>query len=433
MKILVVGSGGREHALLLKCKESPLAEKLFCAPGNGGTAEIARNVDIQATDLAGLADFTDTEGIDLVIIGPEAPLVLGLADRLRKGGCKVVGPSAAAARLEGSKDFAKEFMTRHNIPTASFRSFTGNQIDEALDYCRGVKTPTVLKADGLAGGKGVIICESNEHAVQTMEAMLSGDAFGSAGRRVVVEEFMEGEEASVFAVSDGKDYVLLSTAQDHKRVGEGDIGPNTGGMGAYAPAPIMTSQLLEEVRQKVVEPSINGMAREGHPFNGFLYIGLMITQDGPKVVEYNCRMGDPETQVVMPLIKSDFVSLMSCVAEGGVADYPLELSKDFMACVVLASGGYPSAYETGYLINGLEAASNHGTLVFHAGTKRQNDGSYITTGGRVLAVSGRAGILSEAIKQAYVGIEEINFEKSFFRKDIGQKGLRRIENLDQRV
>ena len=427
MNILVVGSGGREHAIVLKCQESDNVGQVYCAPGNGGTDKVATNVDIGVEQLPELLAFVKSSRIDLCIVGPEAPLVLGLSDLLRENGCKVVGPSAAAARIEGSKDFAKEFMTKYSIPTAKHQTFSGEQLEEALAYCEKQALPIVLKADGLAGGKGVVICEDIESTRATLSSMLSGDSFGKAGRRVVVEEFMEGEEASVFLVCDGKEYVVLSPAQDHKRVGENDTGPNTGGMGAYAPAPVMTSALMKEVDERISKPSIEGMQKEGHPFNGFLYIGLMITSTGPKVVEYNCRLGDPETQVVLPLIESDFLDLMNRVADGRVKGYDLDLSSDYAACVVLASGGYPASYEKGHEIKGLDKEFNSDTLVYQAGTKRNEDGSYSTSGGRVLAVTGRGGELSEAIDKAYAGIERIGFKDSFYRGDIGQKGLKRLE------
>jgi len=427
MKILVIGSGGREHAIVLKCHESDPAHEIFCAPGNGGTSDIATNLSIAADDIERLLQYAIDNQVELVIVGPEAPLVLGIVDAFEKSGLNIVGPSAAAAQLEGSKDFAKAFMLRHSIPTAAYQSFTGEQLDEAITYSDSMKLPVVLKADGLAGGKGGVICETHEQAKETLGDMLKGEVFGSAGRRVVIEEFMEGEEVSVFAVTDGDDFVLLSPAQDHKRVGEGDTGPNTGGMGAYAPAPIFDHELEELVLKEIVVPTIQGMKNDGSPYKGFLYVGLMITSEGPKVVEYNCRMGDPETQVVLPLLKSDFVKLMMAVATGTVSTSEIALSSDYAACVVLASSGYPDNYEKGLEISGLEKNGEDDMLVFHAGTKKDEKGRYLTNGGRVLAATGRGQDLPSAIERAYTCIQNISFTGAFYRRDIGKKGLSRLE------
>jgi len=431
MRILVVGSGGREHALAWKIASSPLTKDLFIAPGNAGTAAVGKNVPISPSKLDEILRFVEETDIDLVVVGPEQPLVDGLVDRLRAAGRLVVGPTASAARLEGSKRFAKDFMSRHGIPTAGYRSFGASELDEALAWIkRHPSGPFVIKADGLAAGKGVVICDTDDEAAVAVRAQLSGDAFGHAGQRVVIEDFMEGEEASVFAVTDGRDYCLLSPAQDHKRIGDGDTGPNTGGMGAYAPAPVVSSDMMDLVCREIIEPTITGMAEENTPYTGFLYVGLMIHRGRPKVVEFNCRMGDPETQVVVPMIASDFVELLLATAKGRLAETDVELRAGSAACIVAASAGYPGAYPKGIPITGLEdAESMDDVVVFHAGTQRMEDGSFQTAGGRVLAVTALADRLGGAIDRAYEGLACINFAGMQFRRDIGMKGLLRERPL----
>ena len=426
MRILVVGGGGREHAIAWSLSRSRRPINLFIAPGNSGTASLGTNLAISVEDLPGILDFVRADEIELVIVGPEIPLVNGLADRLRAINVPVVGPSADAARLEGSKAFAKAFMARHGIPTASHRTFGSGQLDEALAFVSAEGAPIVVKASGLAAGKGAIVCATETEAIEAVTALLESGVLGQAGSEIVIENFLEGEEASLFALTDGTHYVLLSSAQDHKRIGEGDTGPNTGGMGAYAPAPVMTDELTSLVRTTIIEPTLEGMAAEGHPYSGVLYVGLMICADGPKVVEYNCRLGDPETQVVMPLLGSDAVDLFYRVANSELAGYDVSLLEGSAACVVMASSGYPGAYEKGKSITGIDAASaSRDLVVFHAGVTGTDEASYATAGGRVLAVTALGNDLLEAVDRAYEGVRCIFFEGSYYRRDIGRKGLSR--------
>lgn len=430
MRILIVGGGGREHALAWALSRSAAAPELFIAPGNPGTAALGRNVPIDAADVGALRDFAIENAIDLTIVGPEQPLVLGLVDRFEEAGLAVVGPTAAAARLEGSKAFSKAFMERHGIPTAAHRTFTADAYDEALAYLRAGGAPVVLKASGLAAGKGAVVCMTMEEAERTMDELLRQRVFGAACDEVVVESFMEGEEASVFVLTDGRDYVLLAPAQDHKRVGEHDTGPNTGGMGAYAPAPVVTPAVLEEVRRTIIEPTLAGMAAEGAPYRGFLYCGLMMTAEGPKVVEFNCRLGDPEAQVVLPLLETDPVELFAAAAEQRLGSVTLRQRRGAAACVVVASEGYPGAYRKGDVIEGLEAAAAvEGVVVFHAGTKQADDGRVHTAGGRVLGVTGVGGDLADALQRAYEAIGRIHFDGMHYRRDIGRRGLAAREAL----
>ena len=425
MRILIIGSGGREHAITWALHHSPTPTELFIAPGNGGTAPLGRNIELDVSDHEAVVDFVRTMGIKLVIVGPEQPLVDGLADALRLHDIPVVGPSAAAARLEGSKAFSKDFMQRHGIPTAAYRTFGKGQLDAALAFARGEGAPIVVKASGLAAGKGAIVCETMDDAEQALRDLMAGNTLGDAGSTVVVESFMEGEEASLFVLTDGVDHVLLPTAQDHKRIGEGDTGPNTGGMGAYAPAPVMTPELVAAAVEQVVEPTLKGMAAEGHPYQGILYVGLMITADGPKVVEYNCRLGDPETQVVLPMLASDAVDVFMALATGNLGSLDVRLHEGSCACVVMASDGYPGSYEKGKTITGVDAADAlEETVVFHAGTKREGT-AMVTSGGRVLAVSARGANLREALDRAYAGVDAISFEGALYRRDIGHRGLDR--------
>ena len=427
MRILVLGSGGREHAITWALAQSPQRPELFIAPGNPGTAALGTNVPIAANDAANLRKLVRDEGIELVVVGPEQPLVEGVADALRAEGARVVGPSAAAARLEGSKAFAKAFMQRHGIPTAAYRTFSAEQLDEALAYVDRHPEPLVVKASGLAAGKGAIVCATREEARRALRWMMEEGGLDKAGSEVVIEEFMEGEEASVFALTDGRDYVLLAPAQDHKRIGEGDTGPNTGGMGAYAPAPVVIEEVLARVAREIVEPVLAGMADEGHPYQGVLYCGLMITDEGPKVVEFNCRLGDPEAQVVLPVAEVDWVEVFDRVASGQVAGLSAPPARRAAACVVLASEGYPGSYRKGLPIEGLEAAEAlPDVIVFQAGTRRTDDGRLVTAGGRVLGVTAVAESLAAAIRRAYEAVEAIHFEGKYFRRDIGQKGLARL-------
>lgn len=426
MRILIIGSGGREHALGWALARSPRTPDLYFAPGNAGTAALGRNVPLGAGDRTALRDFAAAEGIDLTIVGPEQPLVAGIVDDFEAAGLPVVGPSAAAARLEGSKAFSKAFMQRHDIPTAAYRTFGADDYAAARAYLEAQGAPVVLKASGLAAGKGAIVCMTRAEAQAALDAILRERQFGAAGEEVVIEAFMEGEEASVFALTDGTHYALLAPAQDHKRVGEGDTGPNTGGMGAYAPAPVVTAAVLARVRREVIEPTLAGMAAEGHPYRGILYCGLMITAAGPKVVEFNCRLGDPEAQVVLPLLKTDPVTLFEKLASGRLDEVILELHAGAAACVVLASGGYPEAYERGFPIEGLEAAgAGPEVAVFHAGTKQDGAGRVVTAGGRVLGVTALGDDLQGALGRAYEAVAQIHFEGMQYRRDIGRKGLAR--------
>lgn len=427
MRILVIGSGGREHALARALAGSPSVTQVYAAPGNPGTAQVGENVALATDDADALLQFVSDESIDLTVVGPEQPLVAGLVDRFEAAGQPIVGPTAAAARLEGSKAFAKDFMQRHDVPTAAYRTFSAEAYDEASAYLQEVGAPVVVKASGLAGGKGAIVCDTERAAQAALERIVQDRDFGAAGDRVVIEEFMEGEEASVFALTDGASYVLLAPSQDHKPIGEGDTGPNTGGMGAYAPAPVVTGQLLTRVCRGIIEPTLAGMAEEGHPYRGVLYAGLMITDEGPKVVEFNCRLGDPEAQAVLPLVESDLGTVLMKLAERRLDDTSIHGADRAAACVVLASDGYPIAYETGFAITGVdEAEALDNVTVIHAGTRRTEDGTLVTDGGRVLNVVATAPVLEAALARAYEGVDRIHFEGKTYRRDIGQKGLARI-------
>ncbi|MBX2989561.1 MAG: phosphoribosylamine--glycine ligase [Bacteroidetes bacterium] len=425
MKILVIGSGAREHALVWKIRQSPKVREIFCSPGNPGIGELAECLPMRATALEGLLDFAKRQQIDLTVVGPEQPLADGIVDLFEANGMKAFGPTKRAAELEWSKAFAKEFMERHGIPTARYKKFTASQSAEANDYLSRTTMPVVLKADGLAAGKGVLICSSHEQALASFEEMKR--QFGSAGDTIVVEEFLEGEEASVFAICDGKDFVTLAPAQDHKRVFDGDRGKNTGGMGAYAPAPIVTPDILRDVEERIIKPTLAGMASEGRPYKGCLYVGLMITASGPRVIEYNCRFGDPETQVVLPLFNGDLVELFEATCEGRIET----LRKDSLSaayaqsavCVVLASVGYPDEYPTGIEIDGLDELTGvNNVLVFHAGTKSQG-GTLVTAGGRVLGVTALKSDLAGAIEDAYNAVGKISFAGAHYRRDIGKKAF----------
>lgn len=420
--VLLIGSGGREHALARALSESPKLERLFIAPGNPGTAQTGENVILDISDQDAVWSFIQNNEIDLTVVGPEQPLVDGMANFLEAKGHKVFGPKLQAAMLEGSKEFAKEFMERQNIPTATYRVFDQENFDEAAAYIKEQgKYPVVLKADGLAGGKGVFIPETEEEALEVLEELKNSDSLKKAASRLVIEEFMVGEEASVFAISDGTSWKVIGNAQDHKRIGEGDTGLNTGGMGAYSPAPVVTEEILKRVENEIIEPTISGMKEEGNPYSGILYCGLMITEEGPKVVEYNCRFGDPECQVILPRMQSDLLDTIIATTQGKLGETDIEFDDEVRCCVVLASGGYPESYEKGKEIFGLDEVEN--AIVFHAGTK-EKDGKLYTNGGRVLNIVGSGTDLESAIKSTYAEVEKINFDKAYYRSDIGAKGLK---------
>ena len=425
MNILIVGNGGREHALAWKVKQSKRCENLYVAPGNAGTALLAKNLPISPDDFKALGEFCIEESIQLVIVGPEAPLVKGIRDyfesdaRLKQ--IALVGPGKAGAELEGSKDFSKQFMLRNGIPTAKAKVFRAPELDNAMDYISICKPPIVLKADGLAAGKGVIISLSQREAKQEIREMLLKKKFGEASSKVLIEEFLTGVELSVFVLTDGVDYVILPEAKDYKRIGDGDTGLNTGGMGAVSPVAFADVVFMSKVEERVVKPTINGLKKEGIPYKGFIFIGLMNMGGNPYVIEYNVRMGDPETQAVMPRIKSDFVELMTATALGGLKDYKLEIDDHHAVAVVMVSGGYPNDYKKGKTIQGLNRQTD--AFVFHAGTK-QNTNEVVTDGGRVLAVTGLAYSLEDARKKAYSEISHINWDEAYFRKDIGMDLLK---------
>jgi phosphoribosylamine---glycine ligase len=423
--VLLIGSGGREHAIAWKLSQSEHLGKLYTAPGNPGTAMHGTNVSIDPLNFEQVSDFCKENSIDLVVVGPEIPLVEGLADFLEEEKIPVFGPRKAAAMLEGSKEFAKEFMMKYEIPTADFAVFSSNEFDDALTFVQSKESyPIVLKADGLAAGKGVFICSDEEEVKKRLHEMKASTSLSAAANRLVVEEFMEGEEASVFVISDGHTSHILHNAQDHKRIGEGDTGLNTGGMGAYSPAPLMTDEMLEIVKEKIIEPTITGMQLEESAYQGILYIGLMITESGPKVVEYNCRFGDPECQVILPSVENDLLDLMVATTEQRLDDFRIQLDDQYRCCVVLASEGYPGSYEKGKKITGLDAVDDK-SLVFHAGTKSVNS-DIETSGGRVLNIVGSGNTLKDAINHAYRNVEKVSFEGCYFRSDIGHKGLKRL-------
>ncbi|RNC79668.1 MAG: phosphoribosylamine--glycine ligase [Balneola sp.] len=421
--VLLVGSGGREHALAWAIAKSPLLNTLFVAPGNPGTAEVGKNVSLDVSDHAAVLSFVKENDVALTVVGPEQPLVDGIADYLEEHGYAVFGPKKVAAMLEGSKEFAKDFMKRHQIPTAAYEVFSQDEFDKAAEYIKQEnKYPVVLKADGLAAGKGVLIPESEKEAMDALEELSSGSLSGAASR-LVIEEFMEGEEASVFAICDGNSFKVIGNAQDHKRVGEGDTGLNTGGMGAYSPAPIVTDAILNIVEDSIIEPTISGMKEEGNPYTGFLYVGLMITSEGSKVVEYNCRFGDPECEVIIPRLESDLLEALLASVEGNLEQVDIRFDDKYRCTVVLASGGYPKSYEKGKVITGIEDVEH--AIVFHAGTKFE-DADIVTNGGRVLNVVGAGDTLKKSIENTYLEVKKISFEKAFYRSDIGAKGLKHL-------
>jgi len=419
VNILVIGSGGREHALYWKLLESPQTEQIYAIPGNPGMGASAA---IALDDHAAILRFVKEHEIGLVVVGPEVPLMNGLVDELEAAGIRAFGPRANAAEIEGSKSFAKDLMKKYGIPTARYEVFTA--AEPARAYIRQEGAPIVVKADGLAAGKGVIVAMTEQEALDAVDAIMEDHSFGDAGARVVIEEFMEGEEASLLAFTDGTTIRPMISAQDHKRAYDGDRGPNTGGMGTYAPAPVMTPEMTERAVEEILKPTIAAMAKEGRTYRGCLYLGLMVTADGPKVVEFNARFGDPETQVVLPLLDSDLVAIMCACADGTLADVPIRWKDDAAVCVVLASGGYPGHYEKGQEIHGLADAEAMGALVFHAGTAMK-DGKLVTNGGRVLGVVGRGADISSAVDAAYAAATKISFKDAYYRKDIAHRALER--------
>lgn len=426
MKVLIIGGGGREHALAWKAAQSPRVDAVFVAPGNAGTARESKltNVDIAATDIAGLEAFAHDNGVELTIVGPEAPLVEGVVDRFQAAGLAIFGPTQAAAQLEGSKAFAKDFLARHAIPTAAYATFT--DIEPALAYVREQGAPIVIKADGLAAGKGVIVAMTLEEADAAVRDILAGNAFGDAGARVVIEEFLEGEEASFIVMVDGEHVLPMATSQDHKRAGDGDTGPNTGGMGAYSPAPVVTPAVEQRIMDEVILPTVRGMAAEGRPYTGFLYAGLMISPQGaPKVIEYNCRFGDPETQPILLRLKSDLVALCLAATQGQLAAQQCDWDTRAAVGVVMAAGGYPGDYRKGDVIEGLDGAEAVGCKVFHAGTALRDDGRVVTSGGRVLCVTALGARVTVAREHAYEGVAAIDWQEALYRRDIAHRAVAR--------
>jgi phosphoribosylamine--glycine ligase len=420
MTILLLGSGGREHALAWKMLQSPLCTKLFVAPGNAGTASIATNVNIQPTDFAALKKFSLEENVEMVVVGPEDPLVLGIYDFFKNDellkSISVIGPSRKGAQLEGSKEFAKEFLVKNNIPTAGYASFTKETVEDGFLFLETLNPPYVLKADGLAAGKGVLILHDLEEAKAELRLMLVDEKFGSASSKVVIEEFLDGIELSCFVLTDGKNYKILPTAKDYKRIGEGDTGLNTGGMAAVSPVPFADEILLEKIESRIVKPTILGLQKDNIEYKGFVFIGLINVKGEPIVIEYNVRMGDPETEVVIPRLKSDLVELFVAVGQGKLNEIELEIDERSATTIMLVSGGYPEDYEKGKIISGIENIED--ALVFHAGTKTEN-GGIVTNGGRVLAITSFGNDYAEAIKKSYQNIEKLHFDKMYFRKDIG--------------
>ena len=426
--ILVIGGGGREHALAWKIAQSPRAKKVYVAPGNAGTYLEKRleNVAIDAEDISSLLKFAKENAIDLTVVGPEVPLVEGIVDIFTAAGLKCFGPSKAAAQLEGSKAFTKDFLARHRIPTAAYGNFT--DINEAIAYVQEQGAPIVIKADGLAAGKGVILAQTEDEAIAAIKDMLAGNVFGEAGHRVVVEEFLVGEEASFICIVDGKHILPMATSQDHKARDNGDEGPNTGGMGAYSPAPVVTAEIHERIMQDVIEPTVRGMAEEGHPFSGFLYAGVMIDADGvPKVLEYNVRFGDPETQPIMMRLKSDLLELIEATLDNRLDQMTLDWDSRAALGVVMAAGGYPDSYQKGAVIQGLDIATSDDSKVFHAGTA-SNNGDVVTSGGRVLCVVGLGKTVSEAQTIAYKRLHQIDWKDAYFRTDIGYRAIKREQS-----
>ncbi|MBD1581761.1 phosphoribosylamine--glycine ligase [Pseudoalteromonas sp. S16_S37] len=425
MNVLVIGSGGREHALAFKAAQNPSVKTVFVAPGNAGTALEPKltNVAIGVEDIEALVTFAKDNKVELTIVGPEAPLVIGVVDRFREEGLAIFGPTAAAAQLEGSKSFTKDFLARHNIPTAQYQTF--EQVEPALAYLKEQGAPIVVKADGLAAGKGVIVAMTEAEAEEAIRDMLAGNAFGEAGSRVVIEEFLEGEEASFIVMVDGKNVLPFATSQDHKRAYNGDEGPNTGGMGAYSPAPVVTAQIHQRVMDEVIYPTVEGMASEGNPYTGFLYAGLMITADGtPKVIEYNCRFGDPETQPIMLRLQSDLVELIEAANREELDKFDIKFDPRAAVGVVLAAKGYPGDYPKGDVITGLQVSYPEGEKVFHAGTKQDGE-DVVTAGGRVLCATALGHSVTEAQKRAYSLVKDIHWDGVEYRTDIAYRAIAR--------
>ncbi|MBN1213234.1 MAG: phosphoribosylamine--glycine ligase [candidate division Zixibacteria bacterium] len=417
MKLLVIGSGGREHALVWKLKQSKKVEKIFCTPGNGGISQLAKCINIKADNIKTLADFAVRNKINLTVVGPEQPLALGIVDEFQKRKLKIFGPEKKAAQLESSKVFAKQFMQKYHIPTAPFKVFT--TYAEAIGFCKSVEYPIVIKVDGLAAGKGVIVVENQDEANAIIEAIMMKQSFGKAGEQVVIESFLKGQEISIMTITDGKTILPLLPSQDHKQAFEGDRGPNTGGMGAYCPTTFVTDETMEHINDFILKPTINGLRNENITYRGILYCGLMLTDNGPKVLEYNCRFGDPETQAVLPLLKSDLIEIMLAVTDKKLSSIAkLDWRKGFAACVVMTSRGYPNKYSTGHPISGLKKNWSNGNFVFHAGTRKENN-NFFTSGGRVLGVTGINNNLKGALNSAYSMVKKIKYEGVTYRRDIG--------------
>ncbi len=425
MKVAVIGGGGREHTLAWKLSQSLNVEKLYAIPGSAAMAEIATCVNMPLSDLEGIANYCVQEGIDMIVVGPEVPLTEGLADICQAKGLAVFGPNKAAAQMEGSKVFAKNLMKKYHVPTAAYASFTDGEA--AKQYIHEQGAPIVVKADGLAAGKGVVVAQTEEEAIDAVNAMMEDHIFGASGGRIVVEECMVGEEASLLTFVDGKTIVPMISAQDHKRIFDNDEGPNTGGMGAYAPAPVMTPALIKEVEDTILRPTIEGLRQEGITYQGCLYAGLMITAKGPKVVEFNCRFGDPETQAVLPLLDSDLAEIMYACTQGNLRPDMVQWKQASACCVIMASAGYPASSHKGDVIEGLDALDPD-AMVFHSGTAKK-DGSYVTNGGRVLGVTAVAPTLQEAISKAYKNVHAIHFDGQQVRSDIGAKGLKHLQHI----
>jgi phosphoribosylamine--glycine ligase len=419
MQVLVIGGGGREHALVWKIKQSPKVEKIFCAPGNTGTAELAENIPIAADDIKGLLEFALQKEIGLTVVGPEQPLVKGIVDRFEEKGLRIFGPNARAAELEGSKSFSKDIMKKYGLPTADYKTF--NSADSAAKYIENKNCPLVVKADGLAAGKGVLLCQTADEALAAVDSIMGKRSFGEAGDQIVVEEFLEGEEVSVLAFSDGQTVLLMDSAQDHKAAYDGDKGPNTGGMGAYSPAPIFTETMRQKVRDKIMLPMIQAMQQEGRAYKGILYAGLMLTKTGPQILEFNARFGDPETQPLLVRMDSDIIPIFEACIDGTLDKCPLQWKNESSVCVVMAAKGYPDSYEKGKSISGLKDANAlPGVVVFHAGTKEQ-DGEVLTQGGRVLGVTAIGEDTATAISRAYEAVGKIEWDGIHYRKDIGHR------------
>lgn len=422
MKVLIIGSGGREHALVWKISQSPKVSKVYCAPGNAGISQLVKCIDINADNIEKLADFAEKEKIDLTVVGPELPLSRGIVNEFNRLGLKIFGPSREATKIESSKVFSKYLMKKYNIPTANYEVFQNSE--EALDYIKQQTFPLVIKADGLAAGKGVFIVKKLDQARDALDVLMKKKTFGEAGRQIVIEEFLEGEEVSVLAFSDGKTVVPMVSSQDHKKIFDNDQGPNTGGMGAYSPVPFYPNEFKKTVLEEILKPTVKGLQSEGREYKGVLYAGLVLTKEGPKVLEFNARFGDPETQVVLPRLKTDLIDILNAVIKGSLHKMNIEWKKNSAVCVVVASGGYPSKYQKGKPISGLERLEKMKNIIaFHAGTKFQ-DGKIVTSGGRVLGITAWDDTISKAKEKAYEGVEKIYFEDMYYRKDIAGKAIK---------